>query len=185
MFFSTPGIQTELRRCRSPSHRHETNDFCPSGQQAETGAGGGCLGGEPRDSLGSECCRPCRQQPPRREAFTPWLMASIAPETRWVKGTAWCCYSCFRLALWTRKGEMTGVKEREREREVSPVSDQEHPSQTPALSCQGWVAPSSSALWKPTQASSQPSCSNLPRLTATPPQDLDQIRLAPRTVGPS
>lgn len=137
-FSSMLGIQTELRRGWSPSHRHETNYFCPSGRQAETGAGGGCLRGEPRDSLGSKHCPPCRQQPPRRKAFTPWLITRITPETRWVKDTVWCCYSCFRLALWTRKGEeIMGVKEQKRERETSTVSCQEHPSQVPALSCQG------------------------------------------------
>lgn len=71
MFSPMSEVQTELKRDGSSSGRREMNDFCPAGQQAVTQPRGGHLGGEPRDTSGSERCPPCRRRPPSREAFTP------------------------------------------------------------------------------------------------------------------
>lgn len=105
---------------------------------------------------------------PAKNPSPPQSLLDITPETSWLADAVWC-YSCSWLPLRTGKG---GGERRSRRERSPPESGA--PNSAPALTCPGWVSLSSLALWKPPRGSGQPSRSDLPTVTATPPRHLHQ-----------
>lgn len=126
MFSCTPEVQTELRRHRSPSHRHETNDPCPGEQQAATGAGGGRLGGDPGVHRAVNAALLAGNSHPAKNLSPPESLLDITPEASWLADAVWC-YSCSWLASTDRERRREEGSEGAGEREV--LQRAEHPTQ--------------------------------------------------------
>lgn len=110
---------------------------------------------------------PWRLQTPSREASTPWSITRYYTRNKGLNIQFGVLHG---LALMYRAGkEEERVEWRSRRERFAPVSGQGHSSQAPVLPCPVWVSLSSSALRKPKEASNKPSCSDLPKVTASPP----------------
>lgn len=175
MFSSMSEVQTELMRDRSSSHRHETNDFYPAEPQAGTAAGSGRLGGEPRDTSGSERCPPCRQQPPSREAFTPRFITRHY--IRYKMGNR---YSLVLFMLWScsmdwetgREEGSEGAGQREVLQWVAKSTQASSCSNLPRMGFSLFISSLEANTGE--QPAPLPRCSHLPKVTVTPPQHLHQ-----------